>query len=120
MFVYHQPFYRFMFLAPLLANRNVDPVMNVASANKTCPVKSSPYHTQRVVEAVKTVVHRILRNVISWKRCAGGRFRSGLFLEFIIELYHCNITPSSNTEEYGYLFKLDHPGKSIISPSKLR
>ena len=85
-----------MFLLALFANRNVDPVMNVASASKTWPVKSSPYHTQRVVEAVKTVVHMILKKVISWKRCAGGKFRNGLFLEFIIKSYQCAMIFSLN------------------------
>ena len=95
MCVYHQLFYRLMFLVPLLDNRNVDPVMNVANANKTWPVKSSPYHTQRVVEAVKTVVQRILKKVISWNRSAGGKFRSGLFLESIIDSYQFDIASSS-------------------------
>lgn len=94
--------------------------MSVASASKIWPVNSSPYHTQRVVEAVKIVVHMILKNVISWNRCAGGKFRSGLFLEFIINLYQCAMVASLCLQTfYVYLIELDHTGKSMMGPCNL-
>lgn len=91
--------------ACLRAELNVIPVIITPRAKGICTAIRLPQWVQRPKERQNKVVHIVERNIINWKRCAFGKFLSGLKLSFITVSYNSLMASSQVRFIHHYVTK---------------